>query len=142
MPLKFATWASWFSNTGSGSNWKSRILPFTFSREVFQISAWKYLLCVQQEVFRVFIFPYFVLSWYILAQRLVKTFPKWKYFFSFSILKWHIIVQTNRNNKLFFKEEHSSNKAPFWGLHITCETYYNLSLKAENYQLDYSTSLM
>ena len=25
----------------------------------------------------------------------------------FSILKWHIIVQTNWNNKLFFKDEHS-----------------------------------
>ena len=24
----------------------------------------------------------------------------------------------------------------FWGLHITCKNYYNLSIKAENYQLD------
>ena len=43
------------------------------------------------------------------AQSLVKTFPKWKYIFSFSILKWHIIVQTIRNNKLLFKDEHSYN---------------------------------
>ena len=28
-------------------------------------------------------------------------------FCSFPVLKWHIIVQTNRNNKLLFKDEHS-----------------------------------
>ena len=43
------------------------------------------------------------------AQNLVKTFSKWKYIFSFSILKWHVNVQTNRNNKLLFKDEHSYN---------------------------------
>ena len=26
---------------------------------------------------------------------------------TFFLFKWHIIVQTNRNNKLFFKDEHS-----------------------------------
>ena len=71
------------------------------------------VLCsARTQVFGVFIFPYFVLSWYILAQRLHKTFQKWKYFFSFSILKWHIIVQTNRNNKLFFETRRDTNKAP------------------------------
>ena len=100
----------WLGRVGlvdTGLNWKPRILSSIFPREVFQISAWKYLYCVQQEVFGVFIFPYFVLSWYILAQRLVKTFPKWKYFFSFSIFKLDRIVQTNRKNKLSFKDEHS-----------------------------------
>ena len=89
--MEFVTWASWFS--GHRFKLEAEILSSIFPWEVFQILDWKYLFCVQQEVFRVFIFPYFVLSWYILAQRLVKTFPKWKYFFSFSILKWHIIVQ-------------------------------------------------
>ena len=69
-------------------------------------------------------------------------------FFSFSILKWHIIVQTNRNTKLFFKDKHSYKLSSFGdnffsgGLHIICNTYYNLSIKSENYQLDQSTSLM
>ena len=126
----------------TGLNWKPRILSSIFPREVFQISAWKYLFCAQQEVFRVFIFPYFVLSWYILAQRLVKMFPKSKYFFSFYSLKGHTIVQTNRNNKLFFRDNHfykwSSFGVNFFSrkLHITCKTYHNLSIKAENYQLD------
>ena len=81
--LEFVTWANWVS---TGSNWMPRILSSIFSREVFQISGWKYLFCIQQEAFGVFIFPYFVLSWYILAQSLVKTFPKWKYIFSFFFL--------------------------------------------------------
>ena len=46
-----------------------------------------------------------VLSWLILAQSLLKMFPK-RIFFSFSTLKWHIIIQTNWN-KLFFKDKHS-----------------------------------
>ena len=98
----------------TGLNLKPRILSSIFSR-VFQILAWKYLFCVQQEVFVVFIFPYFVPSWYILAQSLVKTFPKWKYFFFF----FYSQVADNCS-KLFFKDEHSykqnilANKANFF----------------------------
>ena len=124
----------------TGLNWKLKILSSTFPRKVFQISVWKYLFCAQQEVFRVFIFPYFVLSCYILAQSYLKTFPKWKHF-SFSILKWHIIAQTNRNSKLFFKDKHSYEWSSFGvnffpGAAITCKLYYNLSIKAKNYQFD------
>ena len=64
-----------------------------------------------------------------------------EYIFSFSILMCHVIVQTNRKNELFFKANILTNKAPlvlifFRGLHITWITYYNLSIKEENYQLD------
>ena len=72
-----------------------------------------------------------------------KTKQKRIYFFSFSIYKWHIIVQTNRQNKTSIQifQTFLTNKAPlalifFRGLHITCKTYYNLSIKGENYQLD------
>ena len=33
-----------------------------FSRETFQTLAWKFLLCVPQKIFGVYIFPYFVLK--------------------------------------------------------------------------------
>ena len=130
----------WVGLADTGLNWKLRILSSIFPWDIFQILDWKYLFCVQQEVFRVFTFPYFVLTWYILAQRLVKMFPKWKYFFSSSILKWHIIVQTETTS-YFSKTSILTNSASlvlffFQELHITCKTYYNLSIKAENYQLD------
>ena len=76
--MEFVTCASWFS----GHRFKLETEDF-FLHIPQKISPWKYLFCVQQEVSGVFIFPYFVLSWYILAQRLVKTFLKWKYFFLF-----------------------------------------------------------
>ena len=62
-------------------------------------------------------------------------------FFSFYILRWHIIVQINQSNMLFLKTGIFTNKASlmlifFWGLHVTSEIYYNLSIKGENYQLD------
>ena len=44
-----------------------------FSRETFQTLAWKFLLCVSQKVFGAYIFPNFVLVWYIVAEKLVKT---------------------------------------------------------------------
>ena len=72
-----------------------------FSRETFQTLAWKFLLCVPQKVFGVYIFPKFVFVQYIVVQKLVKTKPKThKYFLSFSICRWHVIVQTYRNKKL------------------------------------------
>ena len=66
---------NWYSPNGDPP------LSSIFFREIFQIFAWKYLFCVQQKVFGVFIFPYFVLSWYVLVQSLVKTFPKRIYVF-------------------------------------------------------------
>ena len=44
-----------------------------FSRETFQTLAWKFLLCVPQKVFGVYIFPNFVL---IVVQKLVKANPR------------------------------------------------------------------
>ena len=48
------------------------------------------------------------------------------------------LIETTSN---FSETRILANKAPlvliFFGrLHITCETYYNLSIKVENYQLD------
>ena len=45
-----------------------------FSRETFQTLAWKFLLCVPQKVFRVYIFPNFVLVSHRVVQKLVKTY--------------------------------------------------------------------
>ena len=44
-----------------------------FSRETFQTLACKFLLCIPQRVFRVYIFPDFVLVQHIVVQILVKT---------------------------------------------------------------------
>ena len=43
-----------------------------FSRETFQTLAWRFLLCVPQKVFGVYIFPNFVLLQNIIVQKLVK----------------------------------------------------------------------
>ena len=51
----------------------------------------------------------FILIYCILVQVWLKPFPKvpkTDMIFSFSIRKWHIIVQTNRSNMLFFKNKH------------------------------------
>ena len=47
--------------------WRTQVQSVS---RIFQISTWKYLLCVQQKVFRVFIFPYFILSWCIFVQSM------------------------------------------------------------------------
>ena len=46
--------------------------------------------------------------------------------FSFCTLRWHIIIQNNRNKNLFFKEKHSCKQNLF---------DVNLSVEEENYQL-------
>ena len=43
-----------------------------FSRETFHTWAWKFLLCVPQKVFGVYIFPNFVLVQHIIVQKLIK----------------------------------------------------------------------
>ena len=67
------------------------------------------------------------------------------YFFLFlftsGILLFKLFDTTRRAFKFVM------NKAPlvlifFQGLDITCKIYYNLSIKGEKYQSDYSTSLM
>ena len=45
-----------------------------FFRETFQTLPWKFLLCVPQKVFRVYIFPNFVLVSHRVVQKLVKTY--------------------------------------------------------------------
>ena len=52
-----------------------------FSKETFQTLTWKFLLCVRQKVFGLYIFPNFVLVYYIVVQKLVKTFPRRVYTF-------------------------------------------------------------
>ena len=47
-----------------------------FSRETFQTLPWKFLVCVPQNVFEVYIFPNFVLVWYIVDQKIVKANPR------------------------------------------------------------------
>ena len=47
-----------------------------FSRETFQTFACKFLLCVPQKVFGVYIFPNFVLLSYIVVEKLLKANPR------------------------------------------------------------------
>ena len=68
-----------------------------FSIETFQTLAWKFLLFVSQKVFRVYIFPNFVLAQHIVVQKLVKTYSRRVY--TFSIFRWHVIVQIHRNKE-------------------------------------------
>ena len=103
---------------------------FVFSKKS---SKFQFSLCCSQLVY--------TCSKYGVVQTLFKTFPK-RIFFPFSIHKWHIIVQTNRQNKTSIQifQSFLTNEAPlvlifFRGLHITYKTY-NLSVKRENYQLD------
>ena len=140
------TWVSWFN----GHKFKLEAVDFIFHilQRNFPNFVVKILALCSPKVFEVFIFPYFVLIWYILVQSM-ELFKVWLklsengYFSSFSIQKWQIIVQTNRQNKTSIQifRIFLTNKAPlvlifFQGLHITCKTYYNLSIKGENYQLN------
>ena len=113
----------WVGLADTGSNRKPRILSSIFSREVFQISAWKYLCCVQQKAFGVFIFPYFVFSWYILVQSFVKTFSKRIHFFIFLFSSGILFFKLIETTSYFSKTNILTNKAPlvlifFWiGIH-------------------------
>ena len=76
-----------------------RTPPLAASRKIFQILAWKYLLCVQKKVFGVFIFPYFVLSWYMPVQSMELFF-----FFLFTIgiyILFKLIDKTRQAFKFF-----------------------------------------
>ena len=135
------TWVSWFN----GQKFKLEDLDFIchILQRNFPNFGVKILALCSPKVFEVFIFPYFVLIWYILVQSM-ELFKVWLklsengYFSSFSIHKWQIIVQTNRQNKTSIQifRIFLTNKAPlvltfFRGLHVTCKTYYNLSIKGE-----------
>ena len=85
------TWVSWFMDTST--NWKPRISSSIFSREIFQML--EFLLFFKLFSADIHLFK----VWLKRSQN--------EYIFSFSILKCHIIVQTNRKNELFFKGEHS-----------------------------------
>ena len=130
------TWVSWFSV----HRFKLEAEDFIFHilQRIFLNFGMKILALCSARVSRIFIFPYFILSWHILVQSM-ELFKVWlkrsqdRYFFSFSIHKWYIIVQTNQ---IFLTNKVSLVLIFFRGLHITCETYYNLSIKGENYQLD------
>ena len=88
-----------------------------FSRETFQTLAYKFLVCVLQNVFKAYIFPNFVIAQYIVVQKLVKVNPRrLNTFCLFSII-------CNCSNLSKQEVKHS---------------YYNLSIKAEKYQLDLS----
>ena len=75
----------WVSLFGAHS-FKLEVKDFIFhavvsSRETVQTLAWKFLLCISQKVLEVYIFPNFVLVWYIVVQKLVKTYPRHVYTF-------------------------------------------------------------
>ena len=66
-------WATWFGAHRFKLEVEDFISPVAvFLRESFQTLARKFLLCVPQKVFRVYIFPNFVLVQHIVVQKLVK----------------------------------------------------------------------
>ena len=138
------TWMSWSSRHRfklEAEDFIFRILQRFFPNFGMKIPALCSAKCLQTFYFSLFGSQLvYTCSKYEVVKSLVK---KFLYFFSFSIHKWHIIVQTNWHNKGSIKifQIFLTNKAPlaltfFRGQHITCKTYYNLSIKVENYQLD------
>ena len=101
--LEFATWASWFSRNMfrlEAEDFIFHILQRSFANFGLII-----LVLCSARSFGVFIFPYFVLSCYILLKVCLKRSTMETYFpFLYSQVAY--IVQTNRN-KLFFKDKHS-----------------------------------
>ena len=95
-----------------------------FSRETFQTLAWKFLLCIPQNVFGVYIFPNFVLVQYIAVQKSVKTYPSLVYTL-FVFFNFHVACNCSNSSK-----------------QETKHSYYNLPVKGEKYQLDLSKLLM
>ena len=69
-----ATWVSWFS--GHAFKLEAEDFIFHILKRNFQNFGVKILALCSAKVFRVFIFPYFVLSWYILVQSM-KLFKVW-----------------------------------------------------------------
>ena len=88
------------------------------SKETFQTLTWKFLLCVPQKVFEVYIFPNFVLVQYIVVKKLVKANPRCQNTFAFF---YYLQVACNCSN-LSKQETKKSN--------------YKLSIKGEKYHLD------
>ena len=68
-------WNLWLWRVGLVGSWGfyPPYSPKKFSRFRHENT---FVFCVQQEVFGVFVFPYFIFSWYILAKWFVKNVPK------------------------------------------------------------------
>ena len=130
-----------WSSSFSGQRFKLESKDFIFHILQRNFSNFGMKIGVQQKVFRAFIFPYFVLSWYILVQSLVERFPKRIYIFLFLFSSGIYLFKLIKTTGSFSKATILTNKDHlvlffFRGLHITCKSYYNLSIKRENYQLD------
>ena len=69
-----ATWVSWFS--GHAFKLEAEDFIFDILKRIFQNFGVKILALCSAKVFGVFIFSYFVLSWYILVQSM-KLFKVW-----------------------------------------------------------------
>ena len=74
------------------SEWRSVVIFHILQRNFPNVHM-KIVLCSAKSL--EFLFHYFILNWYILVHSLVKTLPK-QIYFSFSILKWQIIVQMRK----------------------------------------------
>ena len=98
------TWVSWFS----GHKYKLEAKDF-----IFHILQRNFSNVCENTCFVISKkYSEFLLSFKLFSAD-IHLFKVWlkcsqnEYIFSFSILKYHIIVQTNRKNELFFKGEHS-----------------------------------
>ena len=103
-----------------------------FSRETFQTGA-KILILFSAESLQSFYFSLFCSPVVCTCSKFAENVPKTDIYFSFFITRWHIIVQTNRNNKLFFEDKYSCKYCEaslqlffFRELRIISKTYYNL----------------
>ena len=64
------------------------------------------------KVFEIFVFPYLAPSWYILAQSLLKTFPKWKHVFLFLFSSCIWLFKVIETISYFSKRSILTNKGP------------------------------
>ena len=121
--------------TDTGSNWKQRISPSIFPGEVSKF--WPENNCFvfsKKSLEFLFFLTLFSAGIYLLKEWL-KHSQNWFFFlFLFSSGTW--LFKLTETTSYFSKTSILTNKAPLTliflrGLHSTCKTYYNLSIKAE-----------
>ena len=139
------TWTSWFSR----HKFKLEAKDFIF--HILQINFPNFgvkmlVLCSAKSLWS-FYFPLFccqlvcTCSKYEVVQSLVKTFPKQIFFCFYSQVAYNCSNYKQNKTSIQIFQILLTNKAPlalifFRELHITCKTYYNLSIKGKNYKLD------
>ena len=138
-------WVSWFSRHRFKLEAKD-FMFFNLQRNFQDFSKKILVLCSAKSLWS-FYFPLFccqlvcTCSKYEVVQSLVKTFPKQIFFCFYSQVAYNCSNYKQNKTSIQNFQILLTNKAPlalifFRELHITCKTYYNLSIKGKNYKLD------